>query len=423
MNSLTLNTKENNITSLSSLRKTKLKRPSRLLLAMATLATGAMGFNTANADIVQNDDVIITFSACIGNDCANGESFGFDTLRIKENNVRIHFDDTSSSASFPSNDWRILINDTGNGGANYFAVQDVSGNKIPFRIAAGARNNALTVSSTGRVGIGTLTPAVDAHLVNGNTPTVRLEQDGSSGFTPQTYDIAGNETNFFVRDVTNGSRLVLRIRNGAPDNALYVDNIGRVAFGHASPGGSLHIRETTTTPANILMEQTNAGVKWEIKAHQNTGRLTFKDLNGSTTPLKFDPAANENLFRLGIVDASTVDVNGNFVVNGNVTISGNCTEVDGACADFVFEPDYDLRSLDDLENFIVKNKHLPDIPSADDMQSNGLNLATMSGRLLQKIEELTLYTLQQQKEMASLSEETVMLQQKLQAFESELLTR
>ena len=384
----------------------KLNKPLRLALAAAALCV----MSPAKSDQVFLDDVIVDGSACIGQDCVNGESFGFDTLRFKENNLRIHFDDTSS-ASFPANDWRIVINDTGNGGANYFAIQDSTTTRIPFRISAGARTNALVVSSNSRVGIGTATPVVDLHAVNGNTPTLRLEQDGSSGFTPQTYDVAGNETNFFVRDVTNGSRLIVRIRNGAPDNALYVSATGQVAFGHASPQGSLHLRQTGTTPTNLLLEQTNAGVKWEIKANQNTGRMTFKDLNGSTTPLKFEPSAVENLLRIGIVSNDTVDVNGNFVVNGDVTISGQCEETDGACADYVFEPDYELRSLESLEQFITENKHLPNIPSANEMQENGVNLAAMSGQLLAKIEELTLYTLQQQREMSKLSLETEALQQ------------
>ena len=66
-------------------------------------------------DIQHLDDVIISFSLCVGNDCVNGESFGFDTIRLKENNLRIHFQDTSNSASFPTNDWRIVINDSSNG--------------------------------------------------------------------------------------------------------------------------------------------------------------------------------------------------------------------------------------------------------------------------------------------------------------------
>ena len=75
-----------------------------------------MTVTSAMADQVINDDLIVTFSECIGNDCVNGESFGFDTLRLKENNLRIKFQDTSNSASFPTNDWQLTANDSSNGG-------------------------------------------------------------------------------------------------------------------------------------------------------------------------------------------------------------------------------------------------------------------------------------------------------------------
>ena len=67
----------------------------------AAFIVGGMAAS-ALADQVILDDLIVDGSACIGFDCVNGESFGFDTLRLKENNLRIKFQDTSSSASFPS---------------------------------------------------------------------------------------------------------------------------------------------------------------------------------------------------------------------------------------------------------------------------------------------------------------------------------
>ena len=76
-------------------------------------------------DQVILDDLIVDGSACIGFDCVNGESFGFDTLRLKENNLRIKFQDTSASASFPSNDWQLTANDSANGGANKFSIVKV----------------------------------------------------------------------------------------------------------------------------------------------------------------------------------------------------------------------------------------------------------------------------------------------------------
>ncbi|MEL6612997.1 MAG: hypothetical protein AAFQ53_12940, partial [Bacteroidota bacterium] len=112
-------------------------------------------------------DVVIQGSLCVGFDCVNGESFGFDTLRLKENNLRIHFQDTSTSASFPTRDWRIRINDTSNGGENYFAVEDSDAGQVPFLVEAGAGNHALYVDAGGEVGFGTNTPVVELHVSDG----------------------------------------------------------------------------------------------------------------------------------------------------------------------------------------------------------------------------------------------------------------
>ena len=72
--------------------------------------------------------------------------------------------------------------------------------------------------------------------------------------------------------------------------------------------------------------------------------------------------------------------------------------------DFVFEPDYKLRKLSEVENYILTNKHLPDIPSAAQMEAQGVNLAEMNKLLLQKVEELTLYSIEQKKKVEKLEE-------------------
>ena len=135
-------------------------------------------------DYVINDDLIVDGSACIGFDCVNGESFGFDTLRLKENNLRLHFDDTSSSSSFPRNDWTIVANDSSNGGASYLAFEDRTAGRKLFVVEAGAPSNALFVEDTGDIGIGTSTPVLEMHIVDGDTPAVRLDQNGSYGWSP-----------------------------------------------------------------------------------------------------------------------------------------------------------------------------------------------------------------------------------------------
>jgi hypothetical protein len=66
-------------------------------------------------------------------------------------------------------------------------------------------------------------------------------------------------------------------------------------------------------------------------------------------------------------------------------------------ADFVFENGYNLRSLDEVEQFIAEHGHLPEIPSAEQMQAGGMLVGDLQTRLLQKIEELTLYIIAQEK--------------------------
>ena len=68
-------------------------------------------------------------------------------------------------------------------------------------------------------------------------------------------------------------------------------------------------------------------------------------------------------------------------------------------SDFVFNNDYRLASVYEVEKYIKENKHLPEIPSAKEVYDNGIDVASMDAKLLQKIEELTLYLIQQQKEI------------------------
>ena len=91
------------------------------------------------------------------------------------------------------------------------------------------------MSNTGNVGLGTSTPVLDLHIATGNTPALRLEQNASNGFTAQTWDIVGNDANFFVRDVTGGSRLPFRIRPGAPTSSIDIAASGNVGIGTGHP--------------------------------------------------------------------------------------------------------------------------------------------------------------------------------------------
>ena len=203
-------------------------------------------------DVVYADDVIVDGSICVGQDCVNGESFGFDTQRMKENNLRIHFNDTSASASFPSNDWRININDATNGGSNYFGIEDATAGTMPFRVDAGAGDNALFVGTANRVGFGTSTPAKTIHMTKGDSPTLRLEQDGTGGFNPQTWDIGGNEANFFLKDVSNSSTIPFKIASGAPANSFCIAANGNITTVGTINGSDRRLKKEISALSEML---------------------------------------------------------------------------------------------------------------------------------------------------------------------------
>ncbi|WP_394200850.1 hypothetical protein [Shewanella waksmanii] len=372
---------------------------------------------TALADQVYNDDLIVGGSACVGIDCSNGENFGFDTIRLKENNLRIKFDDTSVSSSFPRNDWQITINDSVNGGAEKFAIDDITNNKTPFTIEGNAPANTLYVDSNGHIGVKTNAPLVDIHVKEGNTPTLRLEQDGSAGFTSQSWDVAGNEAGFFIRDVTNSSNLPFRIKPGAPSNSIFVNGNGDVGLGTDAPAASLHIRNSIS-PTALRIENPLYGDSFVVDNNGNLGSGTL------------EPSANVDIENVGEVkvelnDTSTGD-NGQWSIiaandsNANpgfsITRHGSGTRefridssgnvyVNAALVhpDYVFEKDYPLMPISELEAFINEKKHLPEIPSANNVNTSGLNLSALPQQILKKVEELTLYTIEQDKQIKHLT--------------------
>ena len=216
------------------------------------------GSRLAPKDQVIPDDLIVQGSICTGFDCVNNENFGFDTIRLKENNLRIKFEDTSVG-TFPTNDWQLTANDSASGGQSKFSIEDITGARVPFTVEAGSTTNSIYVDSTGRVGFRTSTPVLDLHVNTSNTPALRLEQNNSGGFTAQTWDIAGNEANFFVRDVTGGSLLSFRIRPGAPTSSIDIANDGDVGIGTASPQARLHVAANSTGAAARYVNSNGTG--------------------------------------------------------------------------------------------------------------------------------------------------------------------
>ena len=327
-------------------------------------------------DQVIPDDLIVQGSGCFGFDCINNENFGFDTIRLKENNLRIKFEDTSVGA-FPSNDWQLIANDSASGGANRFSIEDVTNARTPFTVIANAPNNSLYINSTGRVGLGTSTPVLHLHVTASDTPAHRLEQTSAGGFTAQTWDVAGNEANFFVRDVTSGSRLPFRIRPGAPTSSIDIKATGNVGMGTASPAANLDVSRAGDVTLR-LSNTSESGVTtdWEFRNNVATGRFTISDDPARVrVPLKIAPNAADNLLRMGILGADTVDINGNLVVTGTIT------------PDYVFEDGFDLPSIREHAQFMWENRHLPKLAPAQ-VNADGKGVIDVGSRSQGVLEEL-----------------------------------
>ncbi|HXU30833.1 MAG TPA: tail fiber domain-containing protein, partial [Thermoanaerobaculia bacterium] len=155
-----------------------------------------------------------------------------------------------------------------------------------------------------------------------NTPAMRLEQNNSGGFTAQTWDVAGNEANFFVRDVTGGSRLPFRIRPGAPTSSVDISADGDVGIGTASPSNSLHVLRSDGTAKILVQESNGTTVARELIKMQNNGD-PFLIFNNSNTASTWSNGLQGGSF----VILDQADVQTEFILTGagNLTVSGTVT--------------------------------------------------------------------------------------------------
>ncbi|HSG40658.1 MAG TPA: tail fiber domain-containing protein, partial [Thermoanaerobaculia bacterium] len=282
---------------------------------------------TTAPDQVVPDDLIVDGKGCIGLGCGNNEAFGPEALLIKQSVVRLRFEDTSAQAGFPARDWQLTANDSASGGANKFSIEDITGAKVPFTVTAGAATNSVFVDSTGRVGFRTSTPVLDLHVSTSNTPGMRLEQNNSGGFTAQTWDIAGNEANFFVRDVTGGSRLPFRIRPGAPTSSIDISADGDVGIGTASPDVKLHVESSGagSTDGKVLIENTNVTVvSREALELQNDGGPVVMIFKDSTAAARWVNGTSGENFLMN--NQANAGVEFTLTGTGSLTIAGTLTQ-------------------------------------------------------------------------------------------------
>jgi hypothetical protein len=178
------------------------------------------------AQEVVNDDLIVIGRECVGVDCiATGEG-GLDIIKMKHNNTKLLFDDTSTSAGFPATDWRLTANDSFVNGVNRFSIEDATAATVPFTIRGAAPSNSLFVSNLGRVGVGTSTPDSRLDVEASTSVDLRLTATGGSAWR-----LINDSAGFAVEQV------------GAAFRAVQVDSAGNMDInGMLNQGSSRSIK-------------------------------------------------------------------------------------------------------------------------------------------------------------------------------------
>lgn len=273
--------------------------------------------------------------------------------------------------------------------------------KIGYLTRGGSNSKGLSLSEAGKVGIGR-NPSIYHLDVNGTTRTsiliattkvqarsvenhgrnFHIGQAVDQGFTYKSkaignyslgwYDLTddGNNSN---GDESMGPTGVLSGWNGlkfftAKSERLYISREGNIVTGN---GTSLTVNHNVTTPWSYAMT---------INVKNNQTKAFNIHQNGV---MKFAIAGNGNVLAKKIY-AEHIEVR---------------SDAGTRWYDHVFNEDYDLMPLTEVEEFIQENKHLPTIPSQEDVNREGVNLVEMDGLLLKKVEELTLYVIELQKQI------------------------
>jgi hypothetical protein len=232
------------------------------------------------------DDVSARDGVCAGFDCTDIESYGFASAKLKENNTRLKFEDTSA-AGFAGSDWQLSANDTFSGGANKFFVEDLTAVTVPLLIEGATPTNTLYLDSTGRVGIRTSTPARDLTIANPVSTGIRMEQSASPF---QAWDIVANNNNFYVRDVNHEQNPFI-IKISAPYNSLVVDTTGNIGLGVATPVFQIDHSSGARLDAGNWINASSRNTKQDIhKLDRDAAFEALKALEPVTFAYKANPA-------------------------------------------------------------------------------------------------------------------------------------
>jgi len=192
--------------------------------------------------------------------------------------------------------------------------------------------------------------------------------------------------------------------------AQITDTGSNVGIGTIIPNSQLHLASDSNHAFN--MSRKNGTYGFKILRNAQDGNINFQiatGLNQWETKIKIGEGEGPNTKLLfnpdgGNVGIGTTNPDAKLAVNGKIHSKEVKVDLIG-WSDFVFFKDYKLPTLKEVENHIKEKGHLKDIPSAKEVEKNGFFLGEMDAKLLQKIEELTLYTIEQEKKIEKIQKE------------------
>jgi hypothetical protein len=278
----------------------------------------------------------------------------------------------------------VLADSDGNGNAEWVDLESFEG-------AWQSDGNGNVYRESGNVGIGTTSP----------TSPLTMEFFGG------TCGIRFGKTGYY----TNGADFEIFTRNENGFNDLiYYNGYYKSRYSWALSNGG--IQEEMVLEMNASTQTTTLNLDGTIIANglkinsQNdvTGYILQADAEGNAQWVQNQWAENGNtLSHNGTVGIGTNNVGTHaLAVNGSINANEILVTETVPGSDYVFEDDYVLMPLSELEEFVKNQKHLPEVMSAKEFKENGYNLGEMDDVLLRKVEELTLYIIQQQKEIDGL---------------------
>jgi hypothetical protein len=260
------------------------------------------------------------------------------------------------------------------------------------------------------------TQAGESNTVESYNTLIGSGADIVAGPDPENFPVSNATAIGYLAKVSQSNSLVLG--GTLADSGSYVN----VGIGTTAPSSPLHVHRADGT-ARLLVEETTASTavrtlfqlanngapRFALKNHTSGVEWSFQQSGPGNFLISKEGTGGPEMqvYQTGMVRMGPGGTN-NFTLypNGNLTIAGSLTANGSTFPDYVFEPGYNLMPLPDLRTFIEQKKRLPDIPSAEDVKKQGgHNMTELQLKLLEKIEELTLYTLEQDEELQQVKRE------------------